>query len=375
MKKLIIAILIWSLVCISVHGETLASNSKSTYLIEYSSETVLYANNEEEKLFPASMTKMMSLYLIFDAINTGKLHLDDMITVSEHAAGMGGSQIWLQVNEQMSVDDLLKAVCVASANDAVVALAEKVSGSEELFVNEMNRKVKEWNLTGTNFVNASGLHDDNHYTTAKDMAVIAKKLIEVGGDLLFSYTTLYDSYVREGTEASVWLVNTNKLLRSLDGTDGLKTGYTSQAGYCITVTTLRNGVRLIGVVMKEPTNKIRDKEIKELIEYGFSMIQSQLVFKANDFYETKHVEDGKPDQLQVIIGNDVSLHYINNPNYTTEVTYTVTSAPIEQGSVIGKIKVVGAEGIQTEADLLAGNSIEKLDYWDYVLKLLKMILY
>ncbi|MBR3841588.1 MAG: D-alanyl-D-alanine carboxypeptidase [Erysipelotrichales bacterium] len=239
----------------------------------------------------------------------------------------------------------------------------------------MNEQASKWGLTSTNFMNASGLHHENHYSSARDMAIIGKKLVEIGGDLLFSYTTLYDSYVRENTDASVWLVNTNKLLRTLDGTDGLKTGYTSQAGYCITLTTQRDGVRLIGVVMKEPTNKIRDSEIRKLMEYGFSQIQTKPLYTKGDLYETINIEDGKPNELTVLINDDLNIKYINNSDYTPVVTYSTTSAPIMEGEVIGKLQINSNDGLLSETSLIAGNTIEKLEYFDYVKKLFKMFIY
>lgn len=374
MKKLIIMFILICFWISGVSANELAANAEGAYLIEYSSGKVLYSKNANERLYPASMTKMMSLYLIFEAINNGKLKLDDMIVVSEHAASMGGSQIWLQVNEQMSVNDLLKAVCVASANDAVVALAEKVSGSEEMFVSQMNTLAQEWGLTDTHFMNASGLHDDDHYSTVKDMSVIGSKLIGIGGDLLTSYTTLYDSYVREG-EAAVWLVNTNKLLRTLKGVDGLKTGYTSQAGYCICISTVRDGIRLIGVLMKEDSNKVRDKEIKELIEYGYSLFKTKKIYSANDLIECIEIEDGKPNKLEVKIKDDLYLNYIENDTYQSNINYYINAAPILIDEEIGSIEIISGDGMKSKGTLLAMNDINKLEYFDYVVRIIKKMLY
>ena len=235
-----------------ISEDTLTSQAKAAYLMEAQTQKKIYAKKAEERMYPASMTKMMGLLLVYEQINDGALKLDDRVCASETAASMGGSQIYLKVNEEMTVEDLLKSVCIASANDAMVALAEKVGGTHEQFVLMMNEKAKELKLCNTHFVNATGLHDDDHYSCAKDMATIAAALIKEGGEELLSITSTYDSYIREDSNQKFWLVNTNKLIKQLDGADGLKTGFTSEAGSCITVTAKRNGLRLIGVVMGEP---------------------------------------------------------------------------------------------------------------------------
>lgn len=238
MKKLFYLLLILTLLFTNRINaeEELAKNAKSAYLIEMSTGMVLFEKNSEEKLYPASMTKMMSLILVMEALNNNQLKKDEILTISEKAASMGGSQVYLQVNEQMSVEDLLKAVCISSANDAMVALAERISGSVSEFVVLMNQKSKELNLVNTNFVNTTGLHDDAHYSCAKDMARIAQKLIEVGKEELLEITSTYDAYIREESESPFWLVNTNKLVKHAEGVDGLKTGFTQEALSCITVT-------------------------------------------------------------------------------------------------------------------------------------------
>ena len=348
-------------------------SAKSAYVMEYTSEKELYSYEATKRLYPASMTKMMSLYLVFDALEKGMIHLEDIVKVSEHAASMGGSQIWLKENEEMTVNDLLKAVCIASANDAIVALAEAVSGSEEAFVNEMNAYVREWNLVDTHFKNVSGLHDDAHYSCAKDMAIIAKHLIDKGGDLLFSYTTMYDGYVREGSDNAVWLVNTNKLLKTYPGTDGLKTGYTSKAGYCITLTNKQNGVRLIGVTMNSKSSQIRNKEIRNLLQECFAKIQHKEVFKMGEIIHSIQVDDGKPQTLYLKVNEDVTLHYISDENVQLEYSFNY-KLPIREDSIIGEVMIKSSDGIETTAALYAANAVEQLEYIDYVKKIMRSFL-
>lgn len=361
-----------------VFGLDLTPNAKSAYLMEFTSEHTLYAKNENERLYPASMTKMMSLYLIMEALQNGKLSLGDEVVISDHAASMGGSQIWLKPGETMDVASLLRAVAIASANDAVVALGEEIAVSEDNFVKLMNDKVNEWGLLNTHFENASGLHHENHYSSAKDMAVIGSHLLEMGGDLLLSYTSLYDSYVRQGSEAEVWLVNTNKLLRSFDGTDGLKTGYTSQSGYCITLTTKKDGLRLIGVVMKEPTNKIRDNEIRKLMEYGFSMYESKVLYPEESNVAEFVDMRGKPSKSNLYVKDAVVIHYLSgneNNDVDSSIELTNYSLPLISGDEIGSITFTSRDGITTTVPIYIRDSIEKLRYFDYFKMSLKELLY
>lgn len=378
LSKVILIVVLCIGVSVPIYGNDFAENAKSAYLIEVSSGHVLYAKNEEEKLFPASMTKMMSLYLIMEALQEGKLSLETDVTISEYAASMGGSQIWLKPQEVMSVDALLRAVAIASANDAVVALAEHIAVSEDNFVRLMNDKVSEWGLQNTHFENASGLHSDTHYTTAKDMAIIGTHLLEIGGDLLLTYTSMYDSYVRQGTEAEVWLVNTNKLLRTFEGTDGLKTGYTSESGYCITLTTKRNGLRLLGVVMKEPTNKIRDNEIKKLVEYGFSMYDSKLLYSMDSNVVEFTENRGKPSASNLYVKEDVVIHYLKgNENGAVESSLDIVdySLPLISGDEMGTMTFTSIDGVKTRVPVFIRDSIEKLGYFDFFKIGLKELLY
>ena len=274
MKKFLVLILLLMNLCvpISVQAEEdtlkLAEKAGSAILIEASSGKVIYEKNADEKLPPASMTKMMSMLLIIEKIDSGHIKWDDIVTVSENASSMGGSQILLETGEKMSVSDLFKGVAVASGNDAVVALAEYTYGSEANFVNAMNKKAKELGLKNTSFKNPHGLDVANHYSSARDMALIAMELSKHPD--VFNYTSIYEDYLRKDTDRKIWLVNTNKLVRFYDGVDGMKTGYTEEAGYCLTVTAKKNGMRLIAVAMKEPDSNTRNSEVTNMLNYGFS---------------------------------------------------------------------------------------------------------
>lgn len=347
--------------------EDLAPNAKSAFLMEASTGKVIYEKNSEEKLYPASMTKMMSLILVYEAINKQQLKLDEFITISENAASMGGSQIFLQPNEQMSVSDLLKAICISSANDAMVALAEKISGSVSEFVDQMNDLSKEMGLVNTNFMNTTGLHDDNHYSCAKDMGMIAKRLLEVGKEDLLKITSTYEDYVRQNTENPFWLVNTNKLVKYGEGVDGLKTGFTSEALSCITVTAKKDHIRLISVVMKEPDSKTRNKEVMEMLQVGFSRLTYQSIYKKNDIYIDHYFEFGLPHQTQLYFMSDVGI--VLNKDEKANVkdmiyTQTKKELPLEKNEKIGEVKIMFDNNTEYIVDVGVSDKIEKMSFLD-----------
>ena len=234
-----------------VKGEelNLAENAKSAILIEASTGEVLYSKNPDQKLAPASMTKIMSLILIMENIENGNLKWNDIVVVSKNAASMGGSQIFLEQNEMMSVEDLVKGICVASGNDATVAMAEKIAGTEAAFVKLMNDKANKLGLKNTHFVNATGLDAEGHYSSARDMSIMARELVK--HQKILEFSSIYEDYLRKNTSNSFWLVNTNKLVKFYSYIDGLKTGYTGDAGYCLTATGKKRDLRLISVVMGE----------------------------------------------------------------------------------------------------------------------------
>ena len=354
----------------------LAPQAGSAYVFEYNSEKVVFAKNENEKLFPASMTKMMGLLLIYEQLHAGKLSFDDMVVTSDNAASMGGSQVYLEENETMSVRDLVESICIASANDAMVAMAEKIGGSHEHFVEMMNTKAKQLKMTNTHFVNATGLHDENHYTTAKDMGILPKALLAEGQDDLLAITSTYDAYIREDSEQPFWLVNTNKLLRQYPGVDGLKSGYTSQAKSCITITAKKDGVRLIAVVMKEPDSKTRNQEIMQLLDYGFQKFNVKTLYKKGQEVGNVSINNAKVKEVSVYAKQDISLVYENENDVKVtkeEIILTKQKAPYKKGEVIAKLQLQLQDGSLLTSDLYIEEDIEAIQYVDVFMQTLQKI--
>lgn len=297
----------------------LTPHSKSAILIEAETGNVLYSKEPDLKLAPASMTKIMTLKLIFDALNQKRINLDDIVTTSEYAAGMGGSQIYLGVGEQMSVRDLLKSVGIASANDAAVALSEKISGSEANFVQMMNNEAKKMGLKNTLFQNSTGLPESNHYSTSRDMAILSQKLIEEYGQEVLALTSQYEDYIRVGTEKQFWLVNTNKLVKHVPGVDGIKTGWTEDAGYCLAATMQKDSMRVISVVMAAPSVTERTQDTMALLNYAFANFEKEVVLPKGTVVETIDNVLLEPHRINVITGAD--LVRIRNKNQEAEPVY------------------------------------------------------
>ncbi len=343
---------------------TLAPNAQSAVLMEPSTKQILYASNENEALYPASTTKIMTLILMFEAINKGSLKWDDVLTASAYAASMGGTQIYLKEGEQMSLYDLFQSICLSSANDSCVVVGERIAGSIEGFVKMMNEKAKQLNLVNTNFMNATGLHDDNHYTCALDLALMGAYLIEIGGEDLLKMTSTTESYIRQDSAQKFWLVNTNKLLRSYDGVDGLKTGYTKEAGYCIVTTAKRDGLRLIAVVMKEKEPAVRNQEIAGMLDYGFSLYENVTLFKSEEVIETFDVKQGKAKTANLISEQDIV--YVHDRNSTEEVTHTITymtqNAPLKRGDVVARLDIIKSEIVVASYNLTVEEDVDALSF-------------
>ncbi len=356
---------------VKVHAETLklAPNAKASILIEANSREVLYADNEKERLFPASTTKIMTLILLFEAIENKRIKWEDVLSCSAYASSMGGSQIYLEEGERMSVEDLFKAIVIASANDACVMIGEKIAGTNDGFVSMMNEKAITLKLENTHFTNATGLHDDNHYTCAYDLAIMGAYLIEIGKDKLLDTSSLYDSYIREDSPQKFWLVNTNKLLNSYEGCDGLKTGYTSEAGYCIVTTALRDGLRLIAVVLKEAQPKVRNQEVMQLMDYGFSLYENIFIFRKNIVIERIKVEHAKAKYIEVISHEDITYtkDKSKNDSYAYSINYVKTNAPINKNDIIGYLMIFKNNENISSYKLYSLNNIEALSFIERVL--------
>lgn len=375
MKKVLLFLLLISITFTRVYALDLTKNAKSSVLIEASTGEIIYEKNKDEKLAPASMTKMMSLILIMEAIEKENLKLDQIVTVSENAANMGGSQIYLEKNEKMSVDDLLKGICMASANDAVVALSETIYGSEDEFVKEMNKKAKQLGLKNTNFMNATGLDEEKHYSSAYDMALIARELVK--HKKVLEYSSNYEDYLRQNTNKKFWLVNTNKLIKTYDGMDGLKTGYTEKAGYCLTATAKRNNMRLISVIMNESDSKIRNSETSELLDYGFNLYKVNNLVKKNQVV-TKYI-DNKSVKLNndVIVKNDIKILNKKNSkkrNITYEIILDNKNLPIKKNEKIGVIKVKENGKIIYSDNVYSKELIKKANIFEILFRNIKDLL-
>ncbi|MBP3920990.1 MAG: D-alanyl-D-alanine carboxypeptidase [Bacilli bacterium] len=380
MKKIIGSLLIICVFCsfciyIKAEDLNLAPNAKSTILLEASTGEVIYERNSHEKLHPASMTKMMSMLLILENIDKGVIKWDDIVTVSENASSMGGSQILLETNEQMSVYDLFKGIAVASGNDAVVAMAEKIAGTEELFVEMMNKRAQELGLSDTNFKNCHGLDDANHYSSAADMAKIALELVK--HEKLFEFTSIYEDYLRDGTDRKFWLVNTNRLVRFYNGVDGLKTGYTKEAGYCLTATAKRNNMRIIAVVMGEPESSTRSAEVSAMLDYAFAQYEIETFLSTNSIIDTININKSKQEYADIIPKEDVTIlnkKIDNKKTATYKLQLDDYKLPIKAGNSIGKLHVYINDKLYRQIDVTVPNDIEKANiislYGRYLKKLL-----
>ena len=366
MKKfllvLITVVLLLPMKFINAEELNLATNAKSAILIEASTGEIIFEKNSHERLVPASMTKMMSMLLIIESIEKGIISWDEMVTVSENASSMGGSQILLETNEKMSVSDLFKGIAVASGNDAVVAMAEKIAGTEDAFVNMMNNRAKELGLKDTNFKNPHGLDTANHYSSAYDMAMIAKELVK--------HEEVFN------TDKEIWLVNTNKLVRFYDGVDGLKTGYTAGAGYCLTATAKKNGMRIIAVAMGEPDSKTRNAEITSMLDYAFAQYEIETVLSTDSVLGKRKVEKGKDEYVTIVPTKNINLLYKktdNRKNVTYDVKIDSLKAPIKKGDIVGKVEIKDGNNILNTIDVTVNNDVKKANVFELYLRNLKNI--
>lgn len=344
----------------------LAPNSISAILIDQDTGTIIFEKNSHAKLPPASITKIMTMLLIMEAIDDGQITLQDKVRVSEYAASMGGSQIFLEVGEEMSVNDLLKGIALASGNDASVALAEYVAGSEEAFVNLMNKRAKELGLKNTHFVNSNGLPEDNHFTSAYDIAIMSRELLK--HEKITEYTGLYQDYLRKDTPKPFWLVNTNRLVKFYDGVDGLKTGYTSEAKFCLSATAKKSNLRVIAVVMGEPNTKTRNKEISQLLDYAFNQFKNEVLYKKGEQVSEIEVRKGKIEKVPVLASQQIGIlmkkaDKIEDFKQNLEIKEEV-NAPIKKGDVLGELTIAKDGQVIQKFPLVAAEDVEKANFWD-----------
>ncbi|ARI77186.1 D-alanyl-D-alanine carboxypeptidase family protein [Halobacillus mangrovi] len=344
----------------------LVRSAKTAILMEKNSGMTLYEKDSNKKLPPASMTKVMTLLLIMEALEKENLKLDEMVRISEHAASMGGSQIFLEAGEEMAVKDLLKGVAVASGNDASVALAERIAGTEKAFVEQMNEKAKSLGLKNTHFENPTGLPADGHYSTAHDMAVMARELLL--HDAITEYTKIYDDYLRKGQENEFWLVNTNKLIKTYPGMDGLKTGFTSEAKYCLTASAKRDDMHMIAVVMGAETPKDRNADVTSLLDYGFGQYEGVKLHSKGDTLKTIKITRGNPGDVKLSPEKDVVILKKKSQKevqYETELKVANSKElPMDKGTHMGWVIIKNNEGEVAKVRLETSGKVNKAGFFE-----------
>ena len=375
MKK-VLFFLVLLLIPLLVKAEEipLAQNAGSGILIEFTTGKVLYEKASNEKMAPASMTKIMTMLLIMEAVENGKISLDDMIPISAYAASMGGSQVFLQPNTEIKAEELIKSIAVASANDSAVAMAEAIAGTTDAFVNKMNEKAKALGCINTNFANVHGLDDPNHYTTAHDMALMARELLK--HEDILKYSSIYEDYLKKPDGTSTWMVNTNKLIKYYNGLDGLKTGYTTNAGYCLTATAKRGGMRLISVLMKEPTSQVRNSETIDLLNYGFTNYKIKTILDTNKVLGEIEVLNGKKEKVGLKLMEDATnLESVNEEkNYTYNIKVNPIKAPVKIGQKIGYLEVISDGVVLKKIDITVKENVKKANLWDLYKRNLNRVL-
>ena len=339
-------------------------DAKSAILIEPVTGTVLYEKNPDEKFAPASVTKIMTMLLAMEAIDSGKISLDDKITCSENAKSMGGSTMLLDTGEVRTVEDILKGIAIASGNDAAVAMAEFLSGSTDEFVKVMNERAKELGMTNTTFKNCNGLPVEGHLTTARDISIMSLELLK--HPTILKYSGTYMETISEGRKSPIELVNHNKLVRFFDGCDGLKTGFTQEAKYCISATAVRNGVRMLAVIMGAPTYKIRNRDASMLMNYGFSKYEGKKLFNKDDDVETIYL--GKNTERYFIAKAKDDLFIVvlkgSDGEPINKIVLDEEKDSYSEGETIGKCEVYLNEQNIGEVELYCDRDVEKGGFFD-----------
>ena len=345
----------------TVTDNPLALDCGAACLIEQNSGLIIYDYNMHEKLRPASVTKIMSLLLIMEALDSGKIQLTDKIPCTEDAAKMGGSQIWLDVRETLTVEEMLKAICVVSANDCVVAMADYLEGSQDAFVKKMNQKAQELGMNDTTFKNCHGIDEDGHLTSAYDIAIMSRELL-MNHPSITKYTTIWMDSLRDGKSS---LVNTNKLVRNYNGCTGLKTGSTSIALYNLSASATRNNLSLIAVVLKAPTPAIRFSNAQKLLDYGFSNYSVTSFGKKGDVIKSVEIKKGTISSIDAILENNAEVLMSNgsSKDVTQEIKLDDTfTAPILEGQKLGEVEFSINGNVVSTVNLVANKSSDKLSF-------------
>ena len=356
-------------ISVSAEGENeteLIPGAISGVLMEANSGEIVFQKEMDKEVSVASMTKMVAQILILDAIRNEKISWDDVVTVSQNAADMGGSQIYLSVGEKISIRDLMKGISMASANDATVQMAEVLAGSEAAFVKLMNEKVQDLGLKHTVFKNCTGLDEEGHYSSAYDMAMIARELV-VNYPEILEFSSVYEDYLRENTENKFWLVNTNKLVRFYEGADGLKTGHTDAAKYCLAATAKKDDLRFIAIVLGEEDSKVRNQEVMSLLDYGFNHYQMNLIKSKNQVLKKIPVDKATKTEISLVPVHDIgvlSKKSDNSRKYTYDVEVNSFKFPVKEGDIVGKVVVKDKDTNKkiTSVDLTVLEDIDSLSY-------------
>lgn len=346
-------------------------SAKAAYLCEATSGRIIFSQNEDEHLIPASVTKVMTLLLVMEAIEAGNLSLDTKVSVSAYAASMGGSQVFLKEGEELTLEEMLKCAVIASANDASVALAEFIAGSENAFVARMNERAKELGMENTNFENVTGLDDttENHYTSAEDIAIMSRELLK--HKKITEYSSLWQDSIRDGQFV---LTNTNRLVRFYSGCDGLKTGSTAKAGYCVSATAERDGMRLIAVVMGADTRDERNKIARELLDYGFS---GYALYTSPESSGGSVAVRGGVKDCCLLIKNGFSVVVPRADKDKVEVKYTVdeyVTSPVKKGDRLGKAEYFIGETKLGESDIVAAEDVLRMEFSEMWLRMLRRVI-
>ena len=350
----------------------LIENATSGLLMEQSTGKIIFEKNKDKQVAVASMTKMVAQTIILENIEKGKIKWTDIVEVSKNAADMGGSQIYLNTGEKMSVKDLFKGISMASANDAVVAMAEYISGSEKEFVKLMNNKVKELGLKNTKFKNSTGLDEDGHYSSAYDMGIIARNLLM--HEEILKFSSVYEDYLREDTENKFWIVNTNKLVRFYKGADGLKTGHTDAAKYCLAATAKKDNMRLIAIVLGEENGKVRNSETMALLDYGFNTKKVTILKKKNQVIKKIKFDKGNKESIKIKPKYDVGIledKQTSGNKYNYNIKINNLKLPMKKGDTVGRITVTKNNKKITSVDLVSDTNVKKLNFLELYIETIK----
>ena len=374
MKKLFLClILILFLMNIKAEEIDLAKNAKSAILVETTTGKIIYEKNKDEKRSPASVTKMMTLLLTMESLENGNIKLEDEVNISKNASSMGGTQIFIEEGSKVKLETLIKGIGIASANDAAVAVAEYVGGTLDNFVKMMNTKAKELGCKNTSFKNPHGLDEEGHYTTAYDLSLVARELLKY--PYVLKITSTYEDYIEVSGE-NHWLVNTNKLIRFYSGIDGLKTGYTDKALYCLTATMEKNNMRLVSIVMGEDSKESRNTDTISMMEYGFSMYGSESIIKKDKFEESMIIDNAMNREVKYYLDKDVNIivnKNVKDVKYDIEKELYDVKAPLKKNEKVGNLKLK-YDGKTYNYDLIVKEDIKKNSYFKVFNNLLSDII-